>query len=184
MFPLVLWCASSLSQQSNDNEKELFLDIISGTISVSASKSKQKEIAEASFEVYWNALWRIKDWKPSLTSRFQQSNVFKTTIKALDFKKHQLSCDERIQGCFTTCYQAVIWLGKFSVLIFNSLDDTGNITKPQYKYWHTSWEKTTTTKKQQNPKPNNKKTSTNNSPKQKNLQKILLLRNMQIILHD
>lgn len=27
--------------------------------------------------------------------------------------------------------QLLIWLGKFSVLIFNSLDDTVNITKPQ-----------------------------------------------------
>jgi len=27
------------------------------------SASKSKEIAEASFEAYWNSLWRIKHWK-------------------------------------------------------------------------------------------------------------------------
>lgn len=64
--------------------------------------------------------------------KFQIStNMFKTTIRVFDSKKHNLSCYERIQGCLSTGYPAVIWLGKFSVLVLNSLAIAGNITNPQ-----------------------------------------------------
>lgn len=42
-----------------------------------------------------------------LTFRYQESNIFKTTIKVFDFKEHTLGFDGGIQGCLTTCCPAV-----------------------------------------------------------------------------